>query len=356
MQCKSETLFEQRTLKMETSSSNPVLTNLTAPPKARRHELYRWCDYIELRCLTHIDQRFSRDALAEAIDESVDTDSDVPLNDPAGDDEPDQTDAAEDGAEKNDRQEQHAAFCFKHLRWREKVFDAHWPFNIDEHAREICVKDDLTEPQRFYLSLLLSASLSYVPKTRWPVLTGLFEQASTEILKHLMPRGAEVHAFGAAQTTRYTGHLFDRLTKLTNDVRGSLDLKKTHFAEHDSGDGGLDIVAWHNLGDERKGMPIAFAQCGCTASGWPDKMLQASPARLGGHLCTLHEWATYYFMPLDLSTEIDDKMDWQGFSDFGRAIVIDRLRFIRLTAAYTIAAAPITALDHIEEARSLKLS
>lgn len=333
-----------------------VLKNLTAPPKAGQHELYRWCDYIELRCLTHIDQRFSRDALAEAIEEHIDTDADDSLNDVAEDDEPDQLNDDDGKAKICDLHEQHAALCFKHLRWREKVFAEHWPFTLDEHAKEIYVKTDLTETQRFYFSLLLSASLSYVPKKRWRRLTGLFEQASTEIMKRLMPQGADVHPFGAAETTRYTGHLFDRLTKLTQDIRGSLDLKKSHFAPHDTGDSGLDIVAWHGLGDERKGIPIAFAQCGCTASGWPNKMLEASPAHLGGHLNTLHEWATYYFMPLDLSTEIDGVMDWQSFSDMKRAIVIDRLRFVRLTASYVIPTAPITAHDHIDEARSLKLS
>jgi len=70
----------------------------------------------------------------------------------------------------------------------------------------------------------------------------------------------------------------------------------------------------------------------------------------------LHEWATYYVMPLDLSTEIDGAMDWQSFSDMKRAIVIDRLRFVRLTASYVIPTAPITAHDHVDEAQSLKLS
>ncbi len=334
--------------------SDPVLKELGYPPKAGKHELYRWCDYIELRCMTHVDKRFSRDSLSEALEENHDADADDPLDD-TGENEDEFSSSRLDTAEK-DKHEQHAAFCFKHLRWRATVFGDNWPFTLDEHATEIKLKQTLTEIHRFYLSLLLSSSLGFTPKKRWRGLTGLFEQASIEIMKRLMPQGAEVHAFGAAETTRYTGHLFDRLTKLTEDVRGTLDLKKAHFATHDTGDGGLDIVAWHGLGDDRKGIPIAFAQCGCTASGWPNKMLEASPARLGGHLCTLHGWATYYFMPLDLSTEIDNAMDWQMFSDFGSAIVIDRLRFIRLTENYTIPPAAITALAYINEATALNLT
>jgi hypothetical protein len=338
--------------------TDPVLKNLTSPPKAGLHELYRWCDYIELRCLTHKDQRFSRDALAESIAEHADTSVGEAINEEIEEDLAEQVAAAneDDTATTNDRHEKHAASCFKNLRWREQTFCESWPFTLDKHAFEIRVKPELTEIQRFYLSLLLSASLSYVPKERWRRLTGLFEQASTAIMRNLMPKGSEVHPFGAAEAMRYTGHLFDRLTKLAKDVRGSLTSKRQHFAGQNSGDGGLDIVAWHGLGDDRQGIPIAFAQCGCTADGWPDKMLQASPASLAGKLRTLHEWATYYFMPLDLSTEIDDEMDWQRFHEFGSAIIIDRLRFIRLASTYNISSAEITAESYVDEACAMRLS
>lgn len=336
--------------------TEPVLKNITSIPNAGRHELYRWCDYIELRCLTHMDKRFSRDAFVESLSESAEITTDEPEDGDEDTETVEVTETVSEPAAINDKDEQHADSCFKHLRWRASAFGENWPFILDDHAREVSIRPVLTDVHRFYISLLLSASLSYVPKKRWRGLTGLFEGASTEILRRLMPQGAEVHPFGAANTTRYTGHLFDRLTKLTQDVRGTLDLKKEHFAPNDSGDSGLDIVAWHGLGDERKCIPAAFAQCGCTASGWPDKMLQASPSRLGAHLKTTHQWDTYYFMPLDLSTEIGNKMDWQMLSDFSSAIVIDRLRFIRLTASYTIPPAPITAAAYVNEAMGLNLT
>ena len=334
--------------------SEPIFKDITEPPKAGRHELYQWCDYIELRCLTHTDHRFSRDGLSESIDEHIDNASDS-ISDDELDDENDDT-TTEETLPKPDLNEQHAANCFKHLRWRAKAFSTDWPFELDEHAQEIKLKSKLNKMHRFYLSLLISSSLRYCPKTRWRKLTGLFERASLEIFKKLMPGGATVHAFGAAESTHYTGHLFDRLTKLAQDVRGNLDLKKCHFSQHDTGDAGLDLVAWHDLGDERKGIPIAFAQCGCTANGWPDKMLQASPAHLAGHLSTFHNWATYYFMPLDLSIEYDGQMDWQMRSDFSQAIVIDRLRFMRLANLYSLSAPDMTAIPEVSEAVSLKIA
>lgn len=336
--------------------SEQVLTNLASPPKAGRNKLYRWCDYIELRCITHQDKKFSRDSLAESLEENHDNDADDSLNDVSGDDpegaeiEEVATTDSDETAKAKDKQEAHAAFCFKHLRWRSMVFGEQWPFVVDEHAQEISLKADLTETHKFYLSLLLSASLKYIPQKRWREITGLFEQASTEVMKRLMPQGAQVHAFGAAESTRYTGHLHDRLTALAKDINGHFFLKKSHFDANDSGDGGLDIVAWHDLGDGRVGMPIAFAQCGCTAEGWPDKMLQASPAHLAGQLVTHHAWSTYYFMPLDLSTETDGKLDWQFLSNFSAAIVIDRLRFMRISEVYKIAQHPITALTYVTEA------
>lgn len=334
--------------------NDPVLTNLDAPPKAAKYQLYRWCDYIELRCLTHRDKRFSRDSLIESIDESIDTSADNTFDEDADilidvEDQP-----SEEGTDTpviNDKHEEHAAGCFKHLRWRQTVFGDQWPFRLDEDAQELSLKTNLDAIQEFYLSLLLSASLAYTPKKYRRTLTGLFEKASCEVMKRLMPQGAEIHAFGAADSTRYQGHLFDRLTTLCLDVRAKLIMQREHFASRDTGDGGLDIVAWHGLADDRPGIPIAFGQCGCTADGWPNKMLEASPGRLSGTVMSvLHPWATYYFMPLDLSTEIDRKMDWQRLSDFSQAIVIDRLRFVRLSREYEIPCAAITANDYVRQA------
>lgn len=338
--------------------NEPILHNLTIPPRANNSETYRWCDYIELRCLTHRDKRFSRDAFAEAIEENQDTGTAADETDLLEIDEVAEADNSESDIDPiSDREETRSAFCFRHLRWRQKAFSDAWPFQLDEHAQEVQLKPALTPSQTLYLSLLLSASLKYCPLKRWRDLTGRFERVSISIFRKLMPTNSSVHAFGAAEGERYRGHLFDRLTQLAEDVRGHLLWKKEHFAKRDAGDGGLDIVAWHDLGDQRVGIPIAFAQCGCTAEGWPNKMLEASPARLGSGLVTpQHDWATYYFMPLDLSTEVDGKMDWQMLSDFGRAIVIDRLRFIRLADAHELADNDLIGADSVTEARGMALT
>ena len=140
------------------------------------------------------------------------------------------------------------------------------------------------------------------------------------------------------------------------DVRGYLRLTRQDFPKNDAGDGGLDLVAWHDLKDARDHIPIAFAQCGCTADGWPNKMLEASPAKLGKKLITGHDWATYYFMPLDLTDERDGQMHWQEWRAVNGAIVIDRLRLLRLADSDVLAGSNLLAISSIDEAMQMCLT
>ena len=329
-----------------------MLENVTNAPKAPQYARYRWCDYIELRCLTHLDRRFSRDNFAEAVGEARDTPTEY-------DDEPSEAvevdNYIEDTLTRVDEEEGLAANCFIQLRWRAQTFGADWPFDIDAQAQEIYLKKNLNSQHYLYLQLLLSSLLKYCPKTQRKTYTGSFEALSLQVFTALMPKGAEVYAFGAGHSTRYTGHLFNRLQKLSDDIRGSLLLKVDDFPKNDAGDGGLDLVAWHGLHDGRGHIPIALAQCGCTAEGWPNKMLEASPAKLGKKLVTDHDWATYYFMPLDLTSELNGKMHWQEWRDVN-GIVIDRLRLMRLADIDTLVQEGTIKIAAIDQALNMKIT
>lgn len=335
----------------------PILVDVSTKPDARRYARYRWCDYIELRCLTHTDKRFSRDNLAEAIGESKDTSPED------GDDAPDPDaisledyEESNSGLQETDDDEALSAECFRQLRWRSRVFGESWPFELDEHAKEVKLKARLTATHYFYLQLLLSSLLKYCPKKRRDTYTASFEQISFYVFKDLMPKKSQVHRFGAGHGTRYTGKLFDKLTRLAQDIRGELRLERRDFPATDVGDGGLDLVAWHDLGDERDHIPIALGQCGCTVDGWPDKMLEASPAKLSKKLVTGHDWSTYYFMPLDLTDERDGKMDWQEKRNMATAIVIDRLRLVKLADVDTLEHHGALVRSAIDEALALRIS
>lgn len=344
------------------SEEDPILVNVTTAPDAARYQRYRWCDYVELRCLTHMDKRFSRDNLAEAVGESKELASrgGEQATDPdefsIEDQENEEDETLTSESEVTDQTELLSAATFRHLRWRATVFGAAWPFEIDEHAQEITIKNELNNTHYLYLQLLLSALLRYCPKKRSSTYTSTFENLSFHVFKNLMPKGAQVHQFGVGHSTHYTGHLFNRLEKLSLDIQGNLLLEKRDFPKNDAGDGGLDLVAWHDLNDQRDNIPIALAQCGCTATGWPNKMLEASPAKLGKKLVTGHDWSTYYFMPLDLCDERDGKMHWMEWRDVNSAIVIDRLRFIRMSDADDLDTKKVLTKAAVNEALAYKLA
>ncbi|OGB70446.1 MAG: hypothetical protein A2486_07180 [Burkholderiales bacterium RIFOXYC12_FULL_65_23] len=71
---------------------------------------------------------------------------------------------------------------------------------------------------------------------------------------------------------------------------------------------------------------------------------------------TGHDWSTYYFMPLDLTDERDGKMDWQEKRDMATAIVIDRLRLVRLADAYELMKHGALVKPAIDEALALRIS
>ena len=151
-----------------------------------------------------------------------------------------------------------------------------------------------------------------------------------------MPKGWNVHRFGAKGSTKYTGTLYKKLTDLAKDIRAIFSAPPYYYKPGNSGDGGLDLVAWHPLGDERTGIPVALAQCGCVADEWTMKTLEASPARLGANLRSPSPWMTYYFMPHDLIYNSGETIDWQRGSELTGSIVIDRLRFMRLAKMYEL--------------------
>lgn len=341
------------------TNAHSILESVTVAPNVPNYQLYRWGDYVELRCLTHKDKRFSRDNLAEARGESGD------LNNNSGDacdsmsEEFDLDDFAEVeliGQELElDQDETLTGNTFRLLQWRAAIFGDDWPFIIDRAGIEIKLREKLNAKHYLYLQLLLSALLRYCPNIYRKIYTKAFEDLSFHVFRNLLPKNAEAYQFGAAHSTRYTGKLFHRLAKLAKDIRGSFGLVEQDFPKNDVGDGGLDLVAWHPLGDERDNIPISFAQCGCTADGWPSKMLEASPSRLN-NLHVGHPWATYYFMPLDLCEPRGNKMHWAECRHFSQSIVIDRLRIVRLANEVELDGDGIIVRKAINEVLQLKLT
>lgn len=344
----------------------PILDATMSRPNGS--DLYIWCDYIELRCLVDKDRRLSRGRMQELLDDTAQmygeqTDADVvnpadaaPLPDGDSDDQDALDGLPPGGGHIGTRNEMRVAGWFYNLAFRAKTFGDAYPFKLSADGQELEALQVDTPLRVLYVQMLMSASLRLVPKTRHDELTESFEETSHEIFKQLMPMGWEVHRFGAKGASRYEGLLFEKLKALVMDLRGKLNLEAKDFKANDRGDGGLDLVAWHPMaGDERDGLPIALAQCGCTSDGdaWSKKSLEASPAKLGSHIHLLHRWSTYYFMPHDLTEATGTQIDWQQRAKLTEAIVIDRSRLIRLAKLYGSVDRCVTAKATVTEAVAL---
>ncbi|MBH1986224.1 MAG: hypothetical protein I8H76_02730 [Burkholderiales bacterium] len=355
------------TSKKKPKAAKPILDSAMGRPNGS--DLYIWCDFIELRCLVDKDRKFSRGRLLEILDETAQmhgeqTDADVvTLPDEAlvaaAFDADDEDDAAGDviaAGQVGTRNEMRVAGWFANLAFRAKIFGEAYPFKLSDDGQELEVQPVDTSLRKLYVQMLMSASLRLVPKDRRDELTESFEETSHEIFKQLMPRGWEVHRFGAKGASRYEGLLFDKLTALCKDLRGRFQLQKKDFKPNDRGDGGLDLVAWHPMGgDERDGLPVALAQCGCTSEGdaWSKKSLEAAPAKLRPHIHLLHPWSAYYFMPHDLTEATGNKIDWQQRANLTETIIIDRSRLIRLASLYESVDQCVTAEVCVIEALAL---
>lgn len=286
-----------------------MLEALESPP-SNSAPLF-WADYAELRALIHPDRCFSRGDLT--------------------------------GLERRMRGTSDHGFPVE-SRWRDLInfagvrhheFGDSYPFTVSDDEDTLALTCDGTIKQTTYLRLLLASLMRHVPKNERGTLARNFEETCFAIFSKLMPEGAEIRATwanGGAEAP-YQGTLQQKMQQIASDLRCTANFKGRDFSAGDFGDGGIDLISWHPMADEREGMPISFAQCGCSKSDWRFKQLEASTSKHHRHLPVMHPWACYYFLPLDLR---HPDGDWAFKSDIGEAIIVDRLRLIRLATQYRL--------------------
>jgi hypothetical protein len=303
-----------------------MFAELNSPPDVS--DEYTWADYLELRSLVHPDKCFSRGELASLFTRIRSTGKSV--------------------KDANEVWSDVKGF----IRDRVIEFGAAYPFSLSADEDTIELIDGARTPeQNFYLTLLICSSMAYLPAKN--EVARVFEECSLAVFRRLMPEGAEVHPAWAAggRAGRYQGNLPEKYRAIAADVRAVPTFKDRDFKVGDHGDGGIDIVAWHPLGDKRAAIPSAFAQCGCSREDWRRKHLEASPSKLRAKFNPHHPWATYYFMPIDLRWADGD---WANKSDFGDAIMIDRLRLVRLANQFDLVLT-MPLGNHVNEAYALTL-
>lgn len=310
-----------------------MFQQLTELPRERA--THHWADYVELLTLTHIDGEFSPADLLERWDERDDLGE---LQIQEGPDEDDGDEGLFDAppasldwssAARRDRRHRLAGDVFEHLLYRADRFGDSYPFEVQLGTIRLLRRrvDAAHHGHQTYLFLLLASCLRYIQTSERKHFTSNFEQVAAEMLSHWLPPHAEVHVFGTASASspapRYTGTLLNKAQQLAADLREELARKK--FSDRDSGDGGLDLVAWLPTGDDEKGVPTWFAQATCRVD-W--QLKQYEPLKWNTYIPPTSPRGNLLFIPFCFRQAGGA---WHDENWVTEAVIIDRARFLWLT-------------------------
>ena len=186
---------------------------------------------------------------------------------------------------------------YEHIKFRMGNYSDSYPFVFDGQD-SIRLSDDLSDPQKLYIFLLLCSCSSYIENNI--LLRQDFEYVCNEAFKQYLPENAMCFIFGKSglDNERYKGKLVEKLTLLAKDMKIKTRFKPEKFAVQDSGDGGLDLVAWVPFnGDELfKYIQLYFCQC-ATGRNWVSK--QAEPDKVNNYLDIVDGYSKAIFIPFD---------------------------------------------------------
>ncbi len=266
------------------------LAELEKLPSKPLFDSYVWVDYIELLCLFNIDQELSKADVADRYKErkglgegiSTPQSEDLELEGETEDEtacEQINSDENISNAERNDKKALRVEDWFRHLQFREQAFGDYYPFSLSQTQDVLQVKRPLTLKRKFYISLLLSSNLTYFKKYE-SKLTSSFELLSKRVLEKTLPITAKVHVFGSNpihRHGRYQGNLWQKINLLAKDLYEHInaDVTEEDFSPQDTGDQGLDVVAWFPFGDEVSPLLVVFGQSACTDK-WVAKQRSSS--------------------------------------------------------------------------------
>ena len=286
--------------------------------KVPRHAYpFLWADYVELLCLG------GRNGLVSKgnIDATTQAAADVQA------DSVDAADPEQESEELDDKVSKRWADIHARLSARSRQYPD-WPFVLERNLLRSRF-DVHNSRHRLYAALLVASSLRLCEDERYDEVTDAFEVLSYHWLRQSLNGLWEVRPFGAHQTLpgAYEGTLLQKLKALATDIHARLQKSDEQYDPRNTGDGGIDLVAWLAMGDQRGNMPVIFGQCACSPTDWEDKQLDVTPNATEAHLAPQHPGAAYCFVPHDLSA--NDRL-WDRSEHVKRTVLIDRRRFFSL--------------------------
>ncbi len=219
---------------------------------------------------------------------------------------------------------------FDILAVRESIFNDFYPFEIaGERSNHIQLKNNLSNHHKLYLFLLLSSSLKYI-KRDTSTLTSDFEKMSLKVLKNYLPNNAHSRIFGTTATKDdgYIGTLKDKIDALATDLKYTTKYEENSINHQNTGDGGVDLVAWIAFTEDsnQDNIQVFLAQC-TTGKNWLQK--QHEPDKIT-NLINFKTFVRVMFVPYDA------RKNNRGFSeqnDILNILLFDRIRVVYLLAS-----------------------
>jgi hypothetical protein len=213
---------------------------------------------------------------------------------------------------------------------RQRLLGSAYPFRltVTGSSFRLARKQKLHKVHLLYLFLLIASDLTRINNPTYSRrFTSAFERLAGEMMRRLLPSGAQVHLFGtAAQKGElfHGGRLGDRMELLAKHLRGVSKLDRNHSGS--SGDAGIDIVGWVPMGDAGDGLLVLMGGATCSYKNWENKVYSTSYGRLKEKVQIRVPSVNVTFIPFFMRTSSGD---WHRADELGEALLVDRLRLIK---------------------------
>lgn len=309
----------------------PFLEERLVPP--RNNDINAWADFVEISCLVNPDGIYTLDALNDETGDAHEAGEDIVWDDDTSEisdlipnDEYENAPSDSDENRKREHFERSLRHAFARLEARVLHFGDSYPFTLIE-SRILQKISPITTSNRFYISLLLSANLRLATPSIISRVGNMFEKLCGPFFQMLIPPNSVCHHFGAAGNGLFTGGLRQKIDTFC-DV---LETKKAVDAEQvdlpNSGDGGLDWIAFRKFSDISWRGPVFFAQCACGAD-WQEKQDEASRQRWESIVQLPFPTMTFMFTPR--VPRADDNKFENPTSIHRELVFVDRPRIMEL--------------------------
>lgn len=253
-----------------------LISKLENKPKYAKYKSHHWADYIELLCLINIDRVITQSDVLDRVRGREEDLGEGNVDDIEESNEAINTDY--ERAEYEDKWVIQVNDWYCLLEFRSSLYQEYYPFELINDT--LSLKKKITINHKFYIYLLICSNLYLFSKEIQNLLAGCFEILGLTVFKNFLPNDADIKLFGKSQYNQgmYSkGTLWTKIQALANNLKETVHpyLKSDDYASTDTGDGGLDIVAWIPTGDELQSRLIYLGQCACT-DDWVNKQDDSS--------------------------------------------------------------------------------